>query len=102
MQSIADIDGNGVVDALTDGLLLLRYLFNVSGSSLIDGAIAINATRTSASDIQQYIEQYLPKSRLSEKRGIGYGTGWAATAFYTRFTSNRRKCHGFMTGARIS
>ena len=75
MQSIADIDGNGVVDALTDGLLLLRYLFNVSDSSLIDGAIAINATRTSASDIQQYIEQYLPRSRFSEKRGIGYGTG---------------------------
>lgn len=75
IQSILDIDGNGEVDGLTDGLLILRYLFSVTGNSLTNGAIAIDATRTSASGIQQYIEQYLPRSRLSEKRGIGYGTG---------------------------
>ena len=40
VQTIADIDGNGEVDALTDALLLLRYLFNLSGNSLIQGAIA--------------------------------------------------------------
>jgi hypothetical protein len=75
IQEIADIDGNGEIDALTDGLILLRYLFSISGDPLINGAIASNASRTSASDIQHYIEQYLPRSRLSEKRGIGYGTG---------------------------
>lgn len=74
-QAIADIDGNGEVDALTDGILLLRYLFDVSGDSLIDGAISTNATRNTVSAINQYIQQYLPISRLSAKRGIGYGTG---------------------------
>ena len=29
-MTIADIDGNGEVDALTDGLLILRYLFNLA------------------------------------------------------------------------
>ena len=72
-QAIADIDGE--VDALTDGILLLRYLFDVSGDSLIDGAISTNATRNTVSAINQYIQQYLPISRLSAKRGIGYGTG---------------------------
>ena len=42
MTSFADIDGNGNVDALTDGLLLLRYLFNLKGDSLINGAVAEN------------------------------------------------------------
>jgi TolB-like protein len=27
VMSIADIDGDGEIDALTDGLIILRYLF---------------------------------------------------------------------------
>ena len=38
-NGLADIDGNGEVDALTDGLMLLRYLFNLRGDSLIAGAV---------------------------------------------------------------
>ena len=30
-MTIADVDGNGEVDALTDGLLILRYLFGLRG-----------------------------------------------------------------------
>ncbi len=33
MSSNADIDNSGQVDALTDGLLLLRYLFGLRGDS---------------------------------------------------------------------
>ena len=50
-----DIDGNGVVDALTDGLLNLRHRFGFSGAALITGAVAANCTRCSAGDIQTYI-----------------------------------------------
>lgn len=35
-----DIDKDGRVDALTDALLLLRHLFDVSGLSLTDGAVS--------------------------------------------------------------
>jgi hypothetical protein len=50
-----DVDGNGVVDALTDGLLLLRWQFGLKGNALIAGAIGANATRTNAVDIEAYL-----------------------------------------------
>jgi CxxC motif-containing protein (DUF1111 family)/predicted lipoprotein with Yx(FWY)xxD motif len=53
--SFADFDGNGAVDALTDGLLLLRMLFGLSGESLISGAVGIGATRTTTASINNYI-----------------------------------------------
>lgn len=54
-----DIDGDGTVTALTDGLLLQRYLFGLRGASLISGAIGVGATRTTANQIEAYIEQLL-------------------------------------------
>jgi hypothetical protein len=59
-ESFADIDGNGAVDALTDGLMLLRYLFGLTGDSLISGAVAGNASRTTAADIEAYIVSLMP------------------------------------------
>ena len=50
-----DVDANGIVDALTDGLLILRYLFGFRGSTLITGAVASNATRSSSVNIETYI-----------------------------------------------
>jgi hypothetical protein len=60
--SISDIDADGNVDALTDGLLLLRYLFGLSGDALVNSAISTEATRTSATAIEAYIAQYIPNS----------------------------------------
>jgi CxxC motif-containing protein (DUF1111 family)/predicted lipoprotein with Yx(FWY)xxD motif len=59
IQGISDIDGNGQVDALTDGLLLLRYLFGLPGDALISGVVSTDATRSSVSDITQYINSYM-------------------------------------------
>ena len=58
---IADIDGNDDVDALTDGLLLLRYLFGLEGQALVQNVTAYGSQRTSADDIQGYIEKFLPQ-----------------------------------------
>ncbi|MGB1354177.1 MAG: hypothetical protein ACPG5K_09205, partial [Glaciecola sp.] len=41
-----DMDSDGNVDALTDGLLMLRYTFNLRGDSLTAGAIATGAALT--------------------------------------------------------
>jgi hypothetical protein len=57
---IADIDGNGTVDALTDGLIFLRYLFSIRSEALIESAIAEDATRTTLESITQYIESFMP------------------------------------------
>ena len=60
IRGALDIDGNGATDALTDGLLILRYLFGLRGAALIDGMIAPAATRTSAIDIEAYLQSLLP------------------------------------------
>ncbi len=58
--AVFDIDQNGSFDALTDGLILLRYAFGLRGDSLINGVIASDAYRTSASEIEAHIQSYLP------------------------------------------
>jgi len=55
------IDGNGSADALTDGLLLLRYFFGFRGATLINGAIGSGAQRTSSTQIEAYIESVRPR-----------------------------------------
>lgn len=50
-----DIDADGGIDALTDGLMFLRYLFNLRGEALISGAVANDAFRTTAAEIEAYI-----------------------------------------------
>ena len=55
-----DIDQSGSVDALSDGLILLRYFFGLRGDSLISGVISPDANRTSAADIEAYIESHMP------------------------------------------
>ena len=55
-----DIDGNGKVDALTDGLLCLRYLFGLEGDALISGVVATDATRTDANEIEAYLASMMP------------------------------------------
>jgi hypothetical protein len=59
-ESFADIDGSANVDALTDGLMLLRYLFGLRGDSLIDAAVANGASRSTATEIEAYIISLMP------------------------------------------
>tara|TARA_B110000503_G_scaffold63847_1_gene100743 strand:- start:142 stop:1758 length:1617 start_codon:yes stop_codon:yes gene_type:complete len=60
LGDLADIDGNGEIDALTDGLLTLRYLFGLEGDTLIAGVVASDATRTSAADIEAHLKTLMP------------------------------------------
>ena len=55
-----DIDGDGESKPLTDGLLLIRYLFGFSGDSLISGAIGSGAERDTADEVEAYIEERVP------------------------------------------
>ena len=60
IRASLDIDGNGNVDALTDGLLILRYLFGVRGAALISNVVGAGATRTTAAQIESYIQALMP------------------------------------------
>ena len=51
-----DIDGDGRTDALTDGLLVLRSMFGLSGEALIAGVIAEAGTRQTGSEVAVYLQ----------------------------------------------
>ena len=55
-----DVDGDGVVDVATDGVLLLRYLSGVRGEALIVNAVGNGARRTTAAQIEAHIVLQLP------------------------------------------
>ena len=54
-----DIDNNGDLDALTDGLLILRYLFGLTGETLTNNVISSNAVRADSDDIESYMNGLL-------------------------------------------
>jgi hypothetical protein len=60
-EQLLDIDGNNQVDALTDGLLILRYVFGLRGDVLIAGVVGGDATRTTAEEIEAYLETLMPE-----------------------------------------
>lgn len=55
-----DVDNNGEIDALTDGLIILRYLFGLDGEALIANVVSDDGERQSAADIQAHLEELLP------------------------------------------
>jgi hypothetical protein len=59
-SQLVDVDGNGVADALSDGILMLRFLFGFSGQSLIVGAVQGNCGRCTAGEIESFLDSRLP------------------------------------------
>jgi len=55
-----DIDASGGCDALTDGLVASRFLTGVAGAPLINGGLASTATRTGATDVENYLIDIRP------------------------------------------
>lgn len=60
MYELFDIDGNGAVNALADGLLLVRYLFGFRDYELIYNLNVPDCTRCNSADIVEYIRQIKP------------------------------------------
>jgi len=57
-----DIDRNDDEDALTDALLIMRYMFDLDeGQSLIENAIGEGAKNDTAEKVIPYIKHYLPQ-----------------------------------------
>jgi len=60
--SSGDVDGNGSVDALTDGLLLLRYLFGLGGNALTEDVVGEGAIRTDSAGLEAYMSAVMPQA----------------------------------------
>lgn len=50
-----DVDGDGTTTPLTDGLLVLRFRFEFTGTTLTSGAVDPDCTRCDAADIATYL-----------------------------------------------
>jgi hypothetical protein len=54
--AVLDVDADGDVGALTDGLLVLRFLFGFTGDPLTAGAVGSSCQRCDAAAIESYLE----------------------------------------------
>ena len=59
LGNIIDIDGNGNIDALTDGLIILRYLFGIRGETMLSGVTATDSVRSTVVDVESYLERVI-------------------------------------------
>jgi hypothetical protein len=50
-----DVDGNNAVDALSDGVLLLRAMFGLTGTAVTNGAVGGTAARSDWTSIRAYL-----------------------------------------------
>lgn len=60
LRPMLDIDGDGQVDAMTDGVILLRYLIGIRGNALMLNAVSAAPRRTTSTVIENYISAHLP------------------------------------------
>jgi hypothetical protein len=58
VRKLLDVDGDGEVEALTDGLLIFRWLFGLRGTQLTIAAVdAAHCTRCHATAIEDYLDR---------------------------------------------
>ena len=60
MSVALDIDDNGEVNALTDGMLVLRYMFGLRGAALVNGAVAADARAATAAAVEARLQALTP------------------------------------------
>jgi hypothetical protein len=59
IESLLDVDGDGSIDALTDGLLIFRFMSGLRGAALTHNAIGTGASR-SAMQIEDFLHAAMP------------------------------------------
>ena len=55
------MDGDGKVDALSDGFLIVRYALGNRGAQLLENLISTDATRTAPEEIEAFLEELMPE-----------------------------------------
>jgi spore coat protein CotH len=68
---IFDVDDNGLTEAATDGLMILRHLFGYAGAQLTDGALGAGAQRTDPIDITTFLDHFLPTTTAAPTTPTG-------------------------------
>jgi hypothetical protein len=53
--AVADIDGDGDFESLSDALLVLRWCFGLTGAALINGAVDAGCTYCTAEEVAAHL-----------------------------------------------
>ena len=89
-----DIDGDSETDALTDGLLILRYLFGFRGDTLVSAALSGSASRSVPSDIKSYLSNRIETIACPiETEGFRLKTGSITWTDYVDGSPNVHKLY---------
>ena len=65
-----DIDGSGQSDALTDGLLVLRGMFGLTGDTLVNGVIADNAQFSTSEEIESRLNEFYQHADIDRNGNV--------------------------------
>jgi len=57
---VLDVDADNRYDALTDGLMIVRYLLGLTGTALTHGALGATASRVDPAEILLYLDSIKP------------------------------------------
>lgn len=60
-MAIMDIDGNGLLQTGADAFLVVRYILGFKGDNLIADVVGPGATRTTAAQIEGYLDYIYPR-----------------------------------------
>ena len=71
-----DIDDDGKTEALTDGLLVIRHLFDFSGESLTANATGADAHRADAEAIEAFLLTNKSSLDVDGDGQVEGGRGW--------------------------
>ena len=89
-----DIDGDSETDALTDGRLILRYLFGFRGDTLVSAALSGSASRSVPSDIESYLSNRIETIACPiETEGFRLKTGSITWTDYVDGSPNVHKLY---------
>ena len=89
-----DIDGDSETDALTDGLLILRYLFGFRGDTLVSAALSGSASRSVPNDIESYLSNRIETIACPiETEGFRLKTGSITWTDYVDGSPNVHKLY---------
>jgi hypothetical protein len=84
---LLDLDGDGEVEPLTDGVLLLRVLFGFTGSSLITGVVDMDCTRcTDTAILAFFADNQLAYDIDADGELVALSDGLLALRFLFGFT----------------
>jgi Bacterial Ig-like domain (group 3)/Galactose oxidase, central domain len=60
MTPLLDVDQNGRADAMTDGVVILRFLLGFRNDALTQNAIGVGARRTDPTEISTHLQSMMP------------------------------------------